>query len=825
MHSSVSGEADDVHGDRLRNGKVTIPMVFLRSTCLRDAAKAARRSVLQFSLVLCVLIFSTGRLHAQNAAMSGLITDPSGAVVQHAQVILTNERTHAIWKIASDNNGLYSVPHVPPGTYTMDVDAPGFKHYEQTGITINSAQALALDAHLQVGGASQSVTVNGSSEYAGGQVARGGRVGLLGNQDIMDVPFNITSYTSEMAENQQARNIGDVLSNNSSVRSIYPDGSFLNAFYIRGFQVFNQDVSLDGLYGLLPAQMISPDYAERIELIEGATGLLNGIAPNGSVGGSINVVPKRATDQPFTNVTVDYGSSTQFGTHLDSGRRFGANSAFGARFNGTFRGGDTAVDNQFQQLGAAVLGLDYRSKHLRASLDGGYQNQLYKSFNDAIYPESGFDIPSAPDSSKNFMPSWSYSHPKDIFGVLHMEYDINPNWVIYGAVGGKNNSTTQLQNTTILTDAAGDLLILPYLFPYRAKIGTGQAGASGTFHTGPINHHVAVSGTLYHEEDGEGEYYQSFLPSNLYNPTYIANPGYAPIPKTTYLITKEPSIAIADTASVLHDRLQLTLGAREQNVNQDRFDQTTGAVSTHYDKSVLTPAFAFLVRPIQKISFYGSYIEGLQPGSTAPSTAKNANQVFPPYQSKQYEVGAKVDFGRFGATIDFFQIKQPNGITDPNTLIYDVKGQQRNRGIELNTFGKVSNNIRLLGGITAMNGIQTDTGDPTTQGKNAIGVPRVLLNIGAEWDTPFIPRLTLTGRAIYTSRQFVDAADTQPIPDWERFDPGVRYSLKTSKDKLITFRAEVLNVANKSYWSAASPADGLARSTPRTFRLSSTFSF
>ncbi len=150
-----------------------------------------------------------------------------------------------------------------------------------------------------------------------------------------------------MAENQQARNIGDVLSNNSSVRSIYPDGSFLNAFYIRGFQVFNQDVSLDGLYGLLPAQMISPDYAERIELIEGATGLLNGIAPNGSVGGSINVVPKRETDQPFTNVTVDYGSSTQFGTHLDSGRRFGANSAFGARFNGTFRGGDTAVDNQF----------------------------------------------------------------------------------------------------------------------------------------------------------------------------------------------------------------------------------------------------------------------------------------------------------------------------------------------------------------------------------------------------------------------------------------------------------------------------------------------
>ncbi len=800
-------------------------MKFPKSTCARTTAPARLRIATLFFSVLCVLIFSAQRLYAQNAALTGLITDPSGAMIPHAQVTLTDERTSAVWKATTNDRGLYSVPNIAPGRYTLDVDAPGFKHYKQTDINVDPAQAVAFDAHLQLNGAAQTVTVYGSSDYPGGQVARGGRVGLLGNQDIMDVPFNITSYTSEMAENQQARSLADVLNNNSSVRAVYSGGSYVDEFSIRGLSVLNQDVALDGLYGLLPAQMISPDYAERVEVIEGATGLLNGIAPNGSVGGSINVVPKRAMDRPITNLTFDYGANTQFGTHLDTGRRFGPNGAFGARFNGTFRGGNTAVDDQFQQIGAAVLGLDYRSNRLRVSLDGGYQNQLYQGYNEPTYIDSGFQVPAAPKSSKNYLPPWTYAHPKDIFGVLHAEFDINPNWVVFGAVGGKSNNNAYLQLSPSLLNAAGDLSITPFLFPNRQKIGTGQAGTSGTFRTGPISHHVVLSGTLYHEEDGDAFGFKPDLTTNLYNPVSLPNPGFAPIDMTTYRITKEPSIAVADTASILHDRLQLTLGAREQNVTQDSLNQATGAVSTHYDKSVLTPAFAFVVKPLQYISVYGSYIEGLQPGPSAPATAVNANQVFPPFQSKQYEVGVKADLGRFGATLDFFQIKQPNGITDPDSLIYDVKGQQRNRGLELNTFGKVSNHVRILGGATFMDGIQTNTGNSTTQGRNAVGVPRVLLNIGAEWDTPFIAGLTLSGRAIYTSHQYVDASNLQPIPDWERFDPGARYSFKTSKDKLITFRADVLNVANKSYWSSASATYGVARSAPRTVLLSSSFSF
>lgn len=53
--------------------------------------------------------------------------------------------------------------------------------------------------------------------YAGGQVARGGQLGVLGNADVMDVPFTMTSYTEQLIEDQQAEDIGDVLLNDASV--------------------------------------------------------------------------------------------------------------------------------------------------------------------------------------------------------------------------------------------------------------------------------------------------------------------------------------------------------------------------------------------------------------------------------------------------------------------------------------------------------------------------------------------------------------------------------------------------------------------------------
>ena len=84
----------------------------------------------------------------------------------------------------------------------------------------------------------EEITVTGQAEtYAGGQVTRSGRIGLLGNRDIFDTPFSISSYTAELIENQQARTVADVIRNDASTRLTSAGQGYFEYFAIRGFNM------------------------------------------------------------------------------------------------------------------------------------------------------------------------------------------------------------------------------------------------------------------------------------------------------------------------------------------------------------------------------------------------------------------------------------------------------------------------------------------------------------------------------------------------------------------------------------------------------------
>ncbi len=102
--------------------------------------------------------------------------------------------------------------------------------------------------------------------FAGGQVARGASVGLLGDKDYMDTPFSISSYTAKTVRDQQARSVAEVLTNDPSVRAAIGIGNRYDAMTICGFRVDNGDIAINGLYGPVPDFRINPAPAERIEL-------------------------------------------------------------------------------------------------------------------------------------------------------------------------------------------------------------------------------------------------------------------------------------------------------------------------------------------------------------------------------------------------------------------------------------------------------------------------------------------------------------------------------------------------------------------------------
>ncbi|MBX8576158.1 TonB-dependent receptor [Pseudomonas cichorii] len=662
--------------------------------------------------------------------------------------------------------------------------------------------------------------------YAGGQVARSGSQGMLGDRDFMETPFNQTSYTSTTIKNQQARTLGDMVASDPSVRITNPAGGRFEQFSIRGFSLFNSDVSFGGLYGVLPTYSIDMEMVERVDILKGPGALLGGIVPRGSVGGNINIEPKRAGSEPLTEFTGSFASAGQFGGHVDIGRRFGENQRFGIRYNGVRQSGDTEWDHQKVEREASVIGLDWREDRMRMSLDLGEQERYADAPIERVEVAAGIAMPKAKDIRRNIAQPWTYSHSKDSFGALRGEFDLSDSVMVYAAAGARKGNYDFLRHTVPVTTSSGNFTVTPRTFRRDEEVKTFTVGARSWFNTGPVGHTLNISLNRFDFEfDNAGERYQPRT-SNLYNPVVLPYPG-APTRFDTSTHTENlfTSIALADTLSFLDDRVLLTLGARLQRVEVDSY--SNGALGQRYDERATSPAMGLVIKATDSISLYANYMEGLSQGETAPTTATNSDEVFAPYKSRQAEVGVKYDHGTFGTSLSVFRIEQPAYITDAQGN-FKPDGELRNQGVELNMFGEPLSGVRLLGGVMLLDSEQTKTALGTFDGNRGTGSPEVNANLGVEWDINRLPGLTLTARAIHTGSQYLDAANNQKIDSWERYDVGGRYAFKLG-DNPVTLRASVENVLDKTYWaSAATSSDsaaGLTLSTPRTYLVSATVGF
>ena len=197
--------------------------------------------------------------------------------------------------------------------------------------------------------------------YEGGQVGSGARVGLLGNLDVFDTPFSVTSYTSGLIENQQAKTMADVIRNDSSAILTSSSQGFFEFIAIRGFYIGARTL-YDGLPNL---NYLRPTVQtlERVEVFKGPNAMLNGRSDN--VGGTINLAPKRPADTALTRLTADYDYQSRPGIHADLSRRFGSEKQFGARLNAIYRNGEGATEGIGETFGEAALALEYRGDRLK----------------------------------------------------------------------------------------------------------------------------------------------------------------------------------------------------------------------------------------------------------------------------------------------------------------------------------------------------------------------------------------------------------------------------------------------------------------------------
>jgi iron complex outermembrane receptor protein len=664
--------------------------------------------------------------------------------------------------------------------------------------------------------------------YAGGQVARAARMGTLGNRDVLDTSFNVTSYTDQLVADQQARDIGSIVgAYDPSVNvTSATTGNLAESFQIRGFGVTNNEIAFDGLYGILPNYRLTPEFAGRIEVLKGATALLNGMPPGGSVGGSINIVPKRAGDIPTMDTTLRYVSDAQFGGHVDLGRRFGSDKQFGVRINGVYRDGDTSVDRQEQRNAFGSLALDYRGASVRLSVDGFIQNDRTIGIV-TLGLSAGLAVPDAPSASNLYSQPWTQSTTKDKGFVARGEYDVARNITAFAAYGMRHTDFSALVAGATLLNAAGDVRNDAALQRFDQDNISGEVGVRGRLETAFGRHEFSVSGVTQRQEQAFA--FNRNIASgrnNIYKPFFtFAAPDIAPLltPLRKTSVAEQSSLSFADNIFFADEAIQITVGVRRQTVRSDVFNAASGQRTSRYKEHALTPAFAVAIKPSQNMTLYANYIEGLSLGATAPVTAANAGEVFPPFRTRQYEAGFKIDFGSVFASISAFELTRPNGVIDPVTTIYSVSGRQRNRGIELNLAGQIVPSLRLLGGASFTDPKQTRNAGGVNEGNDAVGTPRFMAKLGVEWEPQVINGLTTALNLIHTGKQYLNATNSLQISGWTRFDMGLRYRQIVGQTPL-TLRLDAQNLLGRDYWQSGS-SGLLTLGTPRTLLTSLTASF
>lgn len=702
----------------------------------------------------------------------------------------------------------------------------------------NDAEANGADQETE-----NEIIVTGSQiklggTYDGGDVGRAARAGVLGNRDYLDTPFSVLSLTEELAREQQAISITDVLRNDPTVQTAKGFGNFQEVYIIRGFPVFSDDTNYNGLFGVLPRQSLSAELVERVEVFRGASAFVNGASVGGSgSGGLINIVPKRA-DEDISRFTVGARTGLEGYIASDIGRTFGSTGEFGIRANGVYRDGETAIDGQDRETTVLSLATSYEGERFRFTADIAYQDILLDRPRPQVTPSGA--IPDVPVADANYAVEDTFSSDEHLFGTVRGEFDFSDDvtaWFAFGGRDGEENNV--LANPT--ADANGDFSAFRFDNVREERVYAGDAGIRATFDTGGIGHQLVASASFTDLNEKNAFAFQfTAATGNLNDDQPVALPpigtflgGDLSDPLTTREV-KNFSLAIADTLSLFDERLLVTLGVRYQEIETQAFDFDTGASTGGFDESAFTPAVGVVFKASDTLSFFGNYAENIQEGGTAPALSGgvavlNAGEVLDPFRGEQFEAGVKYDGDGFGVTASAFSLNRPSAIVEDQ--IFSDNGEQSTQGIEVVAYGEVVEGLSLIGGFTLLDAELENTQDGLDEGNTPIGVPDFRASLNARYDVVGVPGLSFDGRVTYSDSQFTDNANTISIDSWTRFDIGASYAFGTGGSNdggNIVIRLRVENLADENYWESTGGFPGanyLVQAEPRTVIASVAFDF
>lgn len=272
--------------------RLVCPEGTMLDTCAR---RRKLHPLLRLSTALSLIILlavATLPAHGQAfGTLSGVITDPKGAVVPGAKITATEADTSFSRIVVSDSRGQYIIPNLRPTQYTLTVEAPGFQKFIQEGVPLLANQSAAVDIRLQVGSSVQTVVVNAESAPLVNTTTQT-LSDVIERERMVELPLNGRNAVETM---NLIPGVSGVATNTTTGQAKLPGSTNVN---VNGSRDNQTSYSLDGANFLDQYYNVNIPFPFPDALQEFSVQTNNYSARHGgNAGGVVNVVTKSGTNQ------------------------------------------------------------------------------------------------------------------------------------------------------------------------------------------------------------------------------------------------------------------------------------------------------------------------------------------------------------------------------------------------------------------------------------------------------------------------------------------------------------------------------------------------
>lgn len=669
---------------------------------------------------------------------------------------------------------------------------------------------------------------------AGGYVYENSRVGLLGTEDVMKVPFTQVSVT-EKAINDYATPalpLQQVLLNIPAVRSSSSSPMYSD-FSVRGVGMNGTHMYFNGVPSLFSQFRTAPNHMiERLDMSVGAATVLNGTqaSSNGTNGGKsaapgmVNAISKRAGDVPVRSLTLNYTTKRNIGTYLDVGQRLGDDKTWGARITAGWLDGKLALNYSGKAEKTVGLNIDHRGEDSRTNLFVGHID-LRVDGSQRWFTFDGKDMPKVPDHSM------AYDFPEETkwahwwVTTFNHEQDLTADWTAFINAGAATWSGHKYNNNANLKFDDKGKFMSSNVSNFQEEKSTNnyfQVGVRGEIKTGDIEHKLVIaydkSYMAYWNKTNKG--LKGMIQGNLYDGIDFAK-GYYPLPAGSGLPLNykeyNDSFVINDMMTV--GNLDILLGWSHRKA-----DYRGGTNKEQFKSTDNLPAYGLVYHPTEQLSIYGSYAKNISRGRTVTDGKyKNVGASIPPVKQTIKEFGMKYDAGDWLGTIAYFHTNDGNMIdVEKADGLYQLSdGENIFKGWEVSVNGKLAERLTVTGGFLKMDAERAKTSKGAKDGWFVHGVADFSAVLGLTYEAT--DDIDIIGRLMYNgSTKINDNGGT--LPGYTTVDLGANWNTVLG-DQPVKVHAMIYNLFDKSYWMGRGGSTTFGLSWPRTFVLSAQFDF